>query len=78
MNEVEIRYFESEEERRKFWEEEVGPPPNLKKLLDKKCKFCSNVEFGCQYVINKSHKDGDVTVIDDFRITSINVEVNEI
>lgn len=34
--------------------------------------------FDCRYIINKSHKDGDVTVIDDFRITSVNMEVDGI
>lgn len=31
------------------------------------------MEFDCQYVINKSHKEGDITVIDDFKITSVNI-----
>jgi hypothetical protein len=29
--------------------------------------------FDCQYVINKSHQEGDITVIDDFRITSVSI-----
>ena len=31
----------------------------------------------CSYVINKSHKDGDITVIDDFRITSVSLVKTE-
>jgi hypothetical protein len=29
--------------------------------------------FDCQYVINKLHKEGNITVIDDFTITSISI-----
>lgn len=34
--------------------------------------------FDCQYIINRSHKDGNITVVDDFTITSVSiVEENE-
>lgn len=29
--------------------------------------------FDCRYVINKSHKEGNITVIDDFTITSVSI-----
>lgn len=29
--------------------------------------------FDCKYVINKSHKEGDITVIDDFSIMDISI-----
>lgn len=34
--------------------------------------------FDCQYIVNKSHKEGDITVIDDFRITSVSIVEEEI
>ena len=34
----------------------------------------ANLTFDIEYVINKSHKDQDgITVIDDFRITGVNI-----
>lgn len=30
-------------------------------------------EFDCQYIINQSHKEGDITVIDDFKITGVSI-----
>ena len=29
--------------------------------------------FDCKYVINKSHKEGEITVIDDFSIMDISI-----
>lgn len=61
---------------------EISLNPNqTKSFRGKRAKlnlYDDYIGFDCQYVINKSHKDGDVTVIDDFTITSINMEVDTI
>ena len=48
------------------------------------CPYCgrkfddANITFDMEYTINASHKDqGGVTVIDDFRIRSVNVDIKE-
>lgn len=31
------------------------------------------VDFDCQYIINKSHKEDGITVIDDFTFTGVSI-----
>lgn len=45
MNKVEIKHFANEEERIKFWSEEVDPPPKINEIVNKKCEFCSRFNF---------------------------------
>ena len=48
----EIRYFSNEEERMKFWREEVGQPPKIRDYKPSGCKYCTEYEDLPEHIIN--------------------------